>query len=184
MPNPWDPYPFPDDADEDMNRTCYGVGLVTTSWEAIEFELARLYSSMVGDPDGHSIRLYGQPRIFNERLSLLARTGEAFFVRFPNQSFEGEFGQIVAVCLGFSSRRNEVAHGIVMNVRGVTFFRSRVKNLDKLKVQALLVPPYHILRSHNEDGMPNYAYNCAQLEDLALKLHEVEKAIRHFRRQI
>lgn len=184
MANPWDTFPFPAAADDDMRKTYYGVGLVMTCWESVEFELARLFSSMVRDPDGFSLRLYGSARIFRDRIDYLSRTADAHFIRCPDQHTEGEFQNIVAACHGFSARRNEVAHGIVMNVANIAFFRTKIPILDQSKVQALLVPPFHLLRSHDSNGFPLFAYNCSQLEQLALNLHEIEKAVSRLRSMI
>lgn len=182
MSNPWDAFPFPAMADDEPKHTYYGVGLVMSGWESIEFEFARLYSIFIGDePDGMSMRDYGTGRIFSVRIDVLNQKAEAYFVNHPCQKMEGEFSRIVIAATGFSARRNDVAHGIVMNVAGIRFFQNRISMLDPSTIQTVLVPPFHILRSHDGVGMPSYAYNKNQLEQLALRLHELELAIREFR---
>lgn len=179
----WDPFPFPLVADDDAKKTFAGVGMVMTAWESIEFEFARLYSIFVGDePDGFLMREYGDPRVANRRIGELSRSANQFFIGWPHQGAEGEYTSLVATAMGFANRRNDVAHGMVMNIENIVFFQQQVPGLDRSKPQFLLVPPFHILRNHDAaTGMPSYAYNSAQLAELFSRLLDLVEAIRQFR---
>ena len=115
MANPWDPLPFPNQGDTRINKTFRYVGLVVTAWESGEFELARLHSVLVEDPDGASLQeLYGAGNIFRDRLSALRREFDRYRVSLCCQYREGEFDYLTAAAEGFSNRRHEVAHGLVI----------------------------------------------------------------------
>lgn len=183
--NPWDPLPYPETADGNQNQTYYGVGLIMTMWESIEFEFARLYSILVGDePDGVLMREYGQPRIFRERLKNLNDKAEIFFVTRCDQILEGDYWRIATAAKGFSSRRNEIAHGIVMNVSGIGYFQQRMPHLRKGEIQTIVVPPFQTLRFHDDVGMPLYAYNSEQMEWLAAQMFEVVNSTRNIRKRL
>jgi hypothetical protein len=186
MSNPWDPYPFPAAADEDPRDTYYGVGVVISGWESIEFEFARLYSVFkgLGPKNGDAIQEYGTGRIFRERADALSTLSERYFTKNCNQAHEAEYAKLLVAAVGFSARRNEVAHGIVINVAGIAYFKMRMPLLDPNKVQTVVIPPYYTIRFHDPGGFPSYAYNKLQLEGLAVKLREVEIAIRQFRESL
>jgi hypothetical protein len=169
MTNPWDPFPFPSFGDPFESRTFKGVGEVMTNWESIEFELGRLYSLFVGDPDGASIQQeYGAGRIFRDRLGLLRSKAPPFFVKHPCQQSEGAFDLLTTAAEGFSERRNEVAHGLVIRIDTITLLRSRLRPSFGGRHYAL-IPPIYCLRFHT-DGAPDYAYTSAELSVLSRRL--------------
>lgn len=180
MADPWDPFPFPLAGDPDEKDTYRGVGLVMSSWEAVEFEFARLYSLLVGDPDGPSVRDYGQPQIFRERLDGLSRRAISYFVRRCDQHLEGTFHRLTQEASGFSARRNEVAHGIVMDVTGISFIVNQFVFRNNSLKHYVVVPPYHLLRWHS-GGSPNYALNFGQLQEIAARLLSLQSRIKEFR---
>lgn len=182
MANPWDPFSFPARADDNEMDTYAGVGVVTSGWEAIEFEFARLYGILVGDePDGFRIREYGGPRIASDRITGLAKAADAYFVSHCDQDREARFSALINAASGFAARRNEVAHGIVMNVQSIMFFRQQIPFLDGTRAQYVLVPSFHILRNHDETGLPSYAFNGAQMAELAARMLAVEQEAKAFR---
>jgi len=87
-----------------------------------------------------------------------------------DQGLEGEFNRLCTIASGFADRRNEVAHGIVMEVGAVQFFTQRLLLAMPGRKQHLVVPPYHSIRKHDFVGMPSFAYNAEQLKTLARRL--------------
>ena len=170
----WDPLPFPACGDDDFKQTLYGVGLFITHWEAIEFELSRLYSFFAGDPDGEAVKRYGKGRIFVERLDILNKAAASYFVSNTNQQTEAAYDDLANEASGFSVRRNEIAHGIVMDVARITIFQQKMPLLDPSKKHIVLIPPYYAMRFHGSDGFPLYAYNSTQLETLSSYLLRLE----------
>jgi hypothetical protein len=184
MPNPWDPFPFPAMGDEDLDVTYAGVGACLSQWEAIEFSFARVQSVFLNDPDGESLRAYGTGTIFQTRIDSLSEHAAAFFIGRPSQELEGEFSKLVDRTLKFSNRRNEVAHGIVMDVRNVTFFQNKMPLMRTDVRQCVLVPPWHKLRWHKSGGLPDFAYNGMQLQLLATRFYDLEGEIDTFRKAL
>lgn len=178
MAVPWNSYPLPTTYDEDDRVTYEAVGRVISSWESVEFELARLYSGFVGDPDGDALQAYGLPRIFHDRLEHLKKAAAAHFVQRPNQYHEGASQHIQVKAEGFSFRRNEVAHGIVMPVSSLSFISQRATNQTAPFFAVL--PPYYTIRRHTE-GMPRYAYTRVELNDLSRKLISLVEEIQALR---
>ena len=183
MPNPWDPLPFPTRGDDDDRLTFEGVGRVISHWEAVEFELARLYSAFVGDPDGEPMQKgYGQGRIFQDRLRIARLAASKWFIEAPDQHAEAGFDHLAFSAEKFAERRNEVAHGIVFRVQNMTYFRNRFGlSADRRSVFAL-IPPLYTLRKHdNATGMPTYAYASVELQTLTDRLLSLVVDTRSYR---
>jgi hypothetical protein len=170
MPEPWGPLPFPTRGDDDEGLTYEGVGRVMTAWESIEFELSRTYSIFHGEADGPGIQVYGTGRIFQERLKLLREAGYRYFCRVHNQPLEGAFDRLSEALDWHSSRRNEVAHGVVFNVANLSYFMQRFGLRTGLRPQYLLIPPLYTVRSH-PGGLPAYAYAYTDLLLLRDRMH-------------
>jgi hypothetical protein len=157
-----------------------------SQWEAVEFELARLYTVFVRDPDGESIqdpKGYGSGRIFQDRLTILRETAGDHFRRHPNQAWEGGFTRVANLVLGFSDRRNEAAHGYVMPMENNTYVMQRMGKRVGGPPQHLLVPPLHTIRKH-DGGLPKYAYSSAELKELTDRLVLLWAEVSDYRRAL
>jgi len=184
MGNPWDPLPIPRDADLDDTVTYEWVGRIIDRWEHIEFTLARLHSVFAGDPDGsEELREYGAGRTVSDRDRLIRATAEKWFVRNPNQTREGRFDKLMQEYIGFSDRRNEIAHGIVHQVTGLTMFRARTTRSDYL-VQYAVIPAYHVMKRYHDNGVPKYMYGSAEMMLLEAKLIDLQLAAFDFLSEI
>jgi hypothetical protein len=103
--------------DDDIEDTYAGVGRVLSQWETAELELSRIYGLLLNRPDDiEAIRLYGDPKIFEERAKGLAAAAEQYFRWNPHQDTEAELSELMLLARQFSARRNEVAHSIVMPI--------------------------------------------------------------------
>jgi hypothetical protein len=116
MSNPWDPLPFPVVGDPEDRIVFEALGRTLNRWEFTEFALSILYSLFVGDYRFGKMQEYGKPNIFKDRLGGLERVAAEWFTRRPDQQAEGEFDRIVNGARGFADRRNEIAHGLVVDV--------------------------------------------------------------------
>jgi hypothetical protein len=181
MTHPWDQFPIPYDGDEDDAHTYEGVGRVMTAWESVEFDLSRLYSIFAGDPDGQVMTEYGQGRIFRDRITALRLIASKWFLARPNQALEGDFDRICAHAEGFSLRRNEIAHGIVMQVDGLLFFRMAFKLTDD-RPRYACIPPYYAFRNADSAGNPLWAYTRHNAKVLERMLWRVVFAIDDYRK--
>ncbi|TIX44533.1 MAG: hypothetical protein E5W81_13070 [Mesorhizobium sp.] len=180
MSNPWDPYPFPLFADQSDSVLYEAIGRTLDRWEWVEFELARMYSLFVGDPEWSKMQEYGSGNIFRDRLSVLSQAAANWFRKHPCQSAEGEYNSLVIQAKGFADRRNEVAHGMVMDVKDFLFWKDKLKLAAPNVPQILLVPPYYLLRKHDNLGLPGFGYSSVELQALMMRLFRLTDAINGF----
>jgi hypothetical protein len=129
----------------------------------------------------HATREYGKGKIFRDRRIGLQQAAAKYFTKQCDQKLEGEFDRICTTADGFADRRNEVAHGIVMDVERIQFFINRLQLATLGERQALVVPPYHTVRNYDEVGHPEFAYNAQQLKTLASRLTTFGREIAAFR---
>lgn len=92
------------------------VGVMMTAWEWVELRLSMLYSAYVGYPEGDALFQYGDGRIFRERISALRRVAEQHFVAYCSQDREAAFTALALNATDLANRRNEIAHGVVLDV--------------------------------------------------------------------
>lgn len=177
--SPWDPFPLPSVGDPDERLTYEWVGRVLDQWEAVEFQLSRLYSIFVGEPDGPAIWDYGKGQIFRLRLSALSEVAEKYFVRCPDQKREGDLCRLVREAEDYSARRNEVAHGTVRDLSEFTFFRQHLASAGP--DQYALIPPLYLLRKHDLSGHPQFAYTSPDMRVLRDRLFLLSDRIGTFR---
>jgi hypothetical protein len=179
MSDPWDVPHFPSRGDQNPKETYAGVGLVTTMWELIESDLSKLYSLFIGRFDELSaLTEYGEANIFRLRFERLRPLANSYFVATPNQQAEGELDHLADGLLGFSSRRNDVAHGIVINLTGQPYLRGRLTFAFLGEPHYALIPPYYGRRRHGPDGGPAYCYASKDLRALTSQLMELGLAVR------
>jgi hypothetical protein len=173
MTSPWEAPLLPDQGDDNENDTYLAVGKIISGWETIEFELSRLYSVFERDPDGLSMRKYGTPTITRLRLDGLLEAAERYFVISPDQELEGTLHELMIPLRALASRRNEIAHAIVMDISNIEAF------LTFLAVEVLgrphyaAIAPYHQIKQHDRWGLPAYAYTKANMFQLQMKMSDV-----------
>lgn len=173
MANPWDPQPIPESGDDNEETTYGGVGRVISAWSYIEFSLSRLYTLFLGDLDAKDpMNEFGAYSIFRERFNALDRAACTYFARHPSQAGEAIFDQLTEHIVGYSDRRNEVAHGIVMDMKGLRIFEHDFSQDSEGRAQFLVIPPLHMGKKHVR-SVPTYAYNRAMLDDLAGALNQI-----------
>jgi hypothetical protein len=166
LAKPWDPLPFPNRGDLDVRATYEALGRLVHFWEEIDFQLARIYSIMVGDPDGDALREYGSGRNIPEKLVKLRKAAdEQWFKRKPNQRREGEWDRLLDQVEGFAERRNEFAHGLVYPLTYLTLFRERTDLPDYL-VQYGIIPGYQTLKRYSASGIPSFMYTSENMTTL------------------
>jgi len=181
MAKPWDSLPLPRDGDLDEKVTYEWLGRVLCRWELIEFTLARLYSLFVDDPDGSlALREFGEGRTVPDRDKLLRSAAEKWFAqKGTTQKTEGRFDKFMQEYVGFSDRRNEVAHGIVHPVSGMNFFLMRTTR-PHYRVQYAVIPAYHIAKRYHPNGVPKYMYTLPELSTLYERLTDLQFAMFEF----
>jgi hypothetical protein len=185
MPEPWDVPPLPERGDNCEDVTYAGVGRVISSWEAVEVQLAHLYTVFIGRPhEHHAIRAYGSPRIFADRLVLVRRAADQYFVSAPDQAVEGDVTELLERVRRYSDRRNEVAHGIVRQMSWVRALRDRLVSDAVGKFQYCLVPPHYTFRKFDGQNQPTYAYTSAELLTLNERLFWLAQEVSDLRQRV
>ncbi|MER9266608.1 hypothetical protein NKI63_18870 [Mesorhizobium sp. M0410] len=181
MINPWDPFPFPLYGDQNEDEIYQWIGRSLDAWEHVEFELARMYSLLCGDPEWAKMQEYGgSGNIFRDRIGNLANVAVSYFRRDPHQDHEGALDGLITACKGFADRRNEVAHGMVMDVQTFLFWQDKMKAAAPNVPQLLVVPPYYHVRKHDSLGLPGFGYSSFELSTITNRLLDLSRAIDAF----
>lgn len=184
MPDPWDPFPMPSRGEPVEFSLYYGMGKVIDCWERVEFGLSQLYSLFLGDRSFMSMTEYGRTgNIFRDRIAGLGRAADEHFRRSPHQAAEGGLDRLIAAAKGFSDRRNEVAHAIVMDVQTVLFFQHNMTQAAQGVPQFLVIPPVYHVRKMDANGLPAFAYSTVELNVLGDRMFNLEVAIDDYIRE-
>ena len=182
MSNPWDVPPIPVFGDEDKDETFIGVGMVMSRWESIEMILSVIYSVFELRPDDfETIREYGEPKMFQERLYGLGRAASQFFEFAPDQIMHATFERFAARVTGFAGRRDEVAHGIVAAIQLYDFYQGRATFIRPRTNYWALIPPDF---KRDSRGAPAYVYTSVELRHLDLHLVTLSTELAEYRERL
>jgi hypothetical protein len=130
------------------------------------------------------MRNYGRTTIARYRLDGLVAAADRFFVTTPIQELEGTFHELMIPLRALASRRNEVAHAIVMDISKIQVFLAHLA-LDALgRAQYAAIAPYYQLKQHAQDGLPAYAYTRTNMYLLQLKMAEIYRRADALRRSL
>ncbi len=107
--------------ENDPRAICMAVGMAISTWEAMELQLAKLYSLFVGKPgDIETIVSFGdRGGTFTRRLPTLETAAAAYFVKRSSQADEGDFLDLVRRAEQMSDERKRIAHGICWETRAI-----------------------------------------------------------------
>ena len=177
-PEAWDYIEPPmSEGDADHNDTLRGVGLVLHEWTLVEIALSHLQAILGGNPrDGAAIQAYGMGRVFSSRLEGFKLVARTYFVRNCDQHREAELDALVLQASGFSTRRNEVAHGALRDIHTLSFEGGE----RTPKLSYFLVCPYYDQRGKSLVDYPFYMYNAATLNRLAINIAGLQVALETF----
>jgi hypothetical protein len=184
MTNPWDRPPLPTYGDLEPEELYRAVGAMASAWETIEFDLCLIFSVFAEDPKGEAMRLYGENRTFPGRLDTFSRKAESYFIKGPNQNREIELHQFLKEVIGFCERRNEIIHGIVLRINNLNHYLQHLADKSPKPFQFAVIPPYHMVRSHGDDGFPLYAYNAAMITHLLELMWNLHERLGAFRKSL
>lgn len=173
---------FAQTADTSDGAIYHAVGKFLTAWEWTEFSLSFLYSAFVGLRNGEAVQQYGGGRIFRDRHDILTRAAACHFVAHCSQDREGTFDRLCEKVLALASHRNDVAHGITLDVSTFAFFRTRLSLIND-RPAFLLVPPFYLGRRHDTYG-PSYAHSASTMDWLTLEAVKLQIEIDDLRKTI
>ncbi len=192
MMNSWDAPPFPKNGNKSSLSLYAAIGESLITWEELEVTLAHLYSSLKSGSrfDAIAFKEYGEPLNFKDRISKLKCVACEHFIHFPDQLFEGEMCWIVANSIGFSQRRNDVAHGVVRMIHMIQDPRATLLSFTGSPEWCLIPPmfkdakyvspntPAHILTSREIKKFTAQFWKIIRrASDLARALEPQERAL-------
>jgi hypothetical protein len=96
------------------------------------------------------------------------------------QSIERQFCKLLERAIGYSGRRNDVAHGFVFAVQQTSYNKIRLGQFPPHTNQWLVVPPAYALGTHIGTVRPLYAYSSTELNALAKNLNELSSDLLTF----
>jgi len=169
MPDPWDIPPRAEEGDPSDEAICKWIGRSLCAWEEYEVYLARLYAIFSGLPmhggDTYKAYIAGQTLNFSGRLQKVEKAGNEYFLRFPNQQDEADFSSILKQSRGFSARRNDVAHSVL--VPGLTDWDASKRDFEEWLREKheewWLVPPEYMQKKYSPGMRPTFSYVSADL---------------------
>jgi hypothetical protein len=178
VPDPWDRPPFPGRGNS--QRTLYeAIGRALMAWEEVEGAFAHLYSTfLTGWPfDVGANHQYGEPLNFVHRVDGLRVIGCRYFYKHPSQALEGEFDVILRFALGWSGRRNDVAHGRARPSSWI--IESETQGLERYCV----IPPHFRAAKFTEER-PAYVLSSREIRRFGEAFWELAHRIGRFFREI
>jgi hypothetical protein len=107
--------------DLSIDMTYRAVGHALTAWEKFERELAEIFSFLAAKRFRYlpAMRAYGSILTLRGRIDLLKTASEAVLAEKPNKVFRLRLASLLDGATNFGSRRNEIAHGVVMRYRNL-----------------------------------------------------------------
>jgi hypothetical protein len=182
---PWDRRPFPKIGDLSSDTAYRAVGEALTLWAFFEVQLARLFSAFVGQRRDPMVahRAYGAVTSFEGRRRMMEEAAIAYFhLRQLRAEYkpktDRDFTELLCEARHYNSRRNEIAHGIVMPYgmvnRGIEDEETANSYVlappefatNWRKIPAKLRPP-----AEPPDRTPGVAYACSSNEIDDFKEH-------------
>jgi hypothetical protein len=109
----WDVPPRADHGDSDDDQLYRAVGYALSQWEGLEIALSGLFAVLVESKSQAATRAYGALASARARVEALASAAEVFFATEISSHFD-TFQAILKVVGWAGSRRNDIAHGIVL----------------------------------------------------------------------
>ena len=180
MPTPWDRPPFPKRGNLTQRALYEAIGRTLNAWEEIEISMAHLYAAFAtGDRfDPAANHAYGVEANFNQRLAALQRVAEQYFMRHPSQDVEGEFCRLTRFVVGYSARRNDIAHSHALLSEWVIEPGSP-QSLFSLagKHRWCLVPPHFRANKFTPNKRPAYALTSWEINEFGTVFWDIAHAL-------
>jgi hypothetical protein len=169
MTEPWDVPSFPKHGNKSQATFYAAIGRALMNWEEVEGALAHLYSALTTNTrfDVAANREYGTPDNFAARLHGLDRCGQKYFVTHHSQTLEGDFAKIIKYASGYSTRRNEIAHG---RARPIQWVRG---GLWTGAYQWCVIPAHFRGKKFTKNDRPSYVYTSREMNRFAAAFWEI-----------
>jgi hypothetical protein len=117
--NLWDVPKLPQQGDPEKALTYEAVGMALSNWEAFEGSLRMLFATFLrADVDIAAKRAFGALATFRARVDLIEAAAEAYFAIYPARRIKADYRSLMNRALKYGARRNEIAHGRVIEFKG------------------------------------------------------------------
>lgn len=162
--------PTPGKGDQYSGVVYSSVGEALSVWEAMELNLALLYSSFKGRFGDLEIILEyrSNGKIFEERIQGIERAATTYFISHHSQQTEGDYAKIVVAARMLARLRNEIAHGTV-------FGQANDLLAPNQSIRWHLVPSVHQFLPNNDQR--RYSYNSANVHQVKESFLVLSRAI-------
>jgi hypothetical protein len=143
--------------DQNIDTLYAAVGRAMSAWETVEAHLSNLYSIAVKSPTYMvAMKSYGRDsKIFTSRMSTLAKAAASYFAKHPSQEHEGTLAALIAEARELSTKRNDIAHGIVCSIPIVV-------NENVQPGYAMVPQLYAVFRLNDAEG--HYWYGSSEID--------------------
>lgn len=152
--NPWAQPPYANPPEADEAALFEAVGRALTSWEHLEAALATLFVRFIAY-DRESLaarRAYGSVVSFMGRAEMLTEAASAYFSFHPDEQLSDSFRRVSNACRQAAARRNDIAHGSVVEV----YFVGKVPGYA-------LAPGSYNVRRVDLHSKPAYLYSVREI---------------------
>jgi hypothetical protein len=162
------------------------VGRALMAWEEVECELSHLYSAFITrwPFDIEANRKYGEPLNFVHRAQALERVACRYFCKNPCQDMEGAFAEIMRLANGWSTRRNDVAHGRARPSHWILNPGSRETLLGVRGPLQWCIIPAHFKEDKFIDDEPTYVLTSPEMRRFAAAFWSIAKQTSEFMHKI
>jgi hypothetical protein len=169
------------------------VGYALYQWEYLETQLTQLYMFFCF-PEGTSSRSYqttkfsfGSIHTPNTRRTMIERAAEVYFKETPTSKFKPTVARILRLYKDASSRRNDIAHGLILNITSlhlgdkmsleIEFEHGfNVEDDDNRKQEYVLAPSVHATGKRDLSGKPKYSMSSSDIKEMASNFMILSKA--------
>jgi hypothetical protein len=162
-----------------QRATYEAIGRALMAWEEIEGAFAHLHSAfLTGEKfNTGANREYGEPPNFVQRVERLKTAACCYFIKCPCQDVEGRFNDLVRHALGWSLRRNDVAHGRARPSSWIIDGETQGKD-------RWCIVPAHFRGDKFPDNHPAYVLSSRQIRRFADAFWELAHQVSDFGQEI
>ena len=164
------------------------VGKAISAWESVEASYASIFAgftSQHGIDHQPAVRAFGVVTTVMTRRHMIEAAADAFFRQYDEisdlrpsmEDHQAELKGLLQLYQGWSSRRNDVAHGFVTKA---VFVRDEDAWIEPDKSMFLLVPSLGASRKRMIEWYPDYQYRADHIDVFTYAFHELADQANRF----
>jgi len=178
MTNNWDRWPPRGDPTEEA--VFVAVGRFLTKWEKLEMGCAEAYAAFVTMGSFETtiaMRSFGTVSASRSRTDMLKQAAEAYQFLGHEDGIRDHVGTLLNAYTDHASRRNEIAHGVVLRYANLTYALGE-EVVGPVRPGFVLVPAEYNARKIHLNGAPKYVYDAAAIDRLVENFWLLQTEIR------